>query len=165
VRLRAGAELRAHESCADLVQSVCAEVLADLPSLEYRGPEAFRAWVFAVAERKLADRGRFWRADKRDRATLAAAPDWSVSDAELADFQVYTALATPSQGAIAREGIERLQRAFAQLSEAHREVIVLSRIAGLSHQRIAEKLGKSEQAARSLLFRALAELAEAIEAK
>ena len=161
VRLRAGEHLRAHESCADLVQSVCAEVLAELPRLEYGGPEAFRGWLFAMAERKLADRARYWRAAKRDHGREAWL-DWDEPGEEAGRAEICSRLASPSQGAMAREEMERLERAFRRLGETHRQVIVLARLAGLSHAEIGRRLGRSEQAARSLLFRALAELAEGL---
>ena len=62
---------------------------------------------------------------------------------------------TASQLASANELSERMERAFDQLSEEHREVIALSRIVGLSHAEIAAQLGRSEGAVRMLLSRAL----------
>ena len=71
----------------------------------------------------------------------------------------YSGLCTPSRDAAAREELARAEAALARLSEEHREVIVLARIVGLSHAQIAEKLGTTEVATRSLLHRALARLA------
>ena len=57
-----------------------------------------------------------------------------------------------------REDLERIERAFAELPEDYREVILLSRLVGLSHREIAEDWGRKEGAIRVLLHRALARL-------
>ncbi|MFM7281466.1 MAG: RNA polymerase sigma factor, partial [Planctomycetia bacterium] len=74
-------------------------------------------------------------------------------------MQGYAGLVTPSRHAAAREDLARAEAALAKLSEEHREIILLSRVVGLSHAQIAERTGKSEVAARSLLHRALAKMA------
>jgi DNA-directed RNA polymerase specialized sigma24 family protein len=48
------------------------------------------------------------------------------------------------------------------LPEHYREVIALARIAELPHREIAAQLGKTEEATRILLYRALAALAKAM---
>ena len=53
VRVQANRELRELESCSDLVQSACREVLADLSSFEYRGEATFRCWLYRCAERDI----------------------------------------------------------------------------------------------------------------
>jgi RNA polymerase sigma factor (sigma-70 family) len=68
-------------------------------------------------------------------------------------------LGTPSQVAIGLEAIERMQQAFDALPEHYREVISLARIAGLPHVEVARRMGKTEQATRQLLGRALVQLA------
>jgi RNA polymerase sigma factor (sigma-70 family) len=59
---------------------------------------------------------------------------------------------------MAHEDLQRLEAAFERLTEPQREVLTLSRIAGLPHAAIAERLGKSEVAVRQLLVRAMAAL-------
>jgi RNA polymerase sigma factor (sigma-70 family) len=70
----------------------------------------------------------------------------------------YARLGTPSRHAIAREALARVEAAFDRLPEDYREVIVLHRIAGLSHREIGERLDRSEIASQRLLARALARL-------
>ena len=50
-----------------------------------------------------------------------------------------------------------------RLSPEYREVILLAKIEGLSHGQIGEKIGKSPDAARMLLGRALNALSKAYE--
>src|SRR5262245_31930505 len=68
VRLRSGPLLRRRESQSDLVQTVCRQLLEDLQ--DYRGDAegSFRTWLFRMALRKLAARGRFHGAGRRDPA-------------------------------------------------------------------------------------------------
>jgi RNA polymerase sigma-70 factor (ECF subfamily) len=154
VRARAGARLREREDTLDLVQSACREVLNDLPSHGYRDEAMFKHWLFLAAERKILDKARYHGREKRANAgrhTLSAV------EADLLG-RGYVAFDTPSRAAIAREELALLEDAMQRLTDEHREVILFSRIIGLSHAEIAEMTGKSEVAVRSLLHRALARL-------
>jgi RNA polymerase sigma factor (sigma-70 family) len=77
----------------------------------------------------------------------------------------YRAVSTPSRRVAAAEEIERLERIFDRLSDDHREVILLSRVLGLPGRDVAEQMGRTETATRSLLLRALAALADEIESE
>jgi RNA polymerase sigma-70 factor (ECF subfamily) len=154
VRLHAGALVRARESCTDLVQSVCREVLEDLPAFDYRGEAQFRAWLFKQALHKIVNRQRFWQAQRRDAARERAA-DASTDESLSACYQT---LCTPSRNAMARETLEAIERAFDKLPESHREAILLQRVGGLSYAEIAEQMNKSEGAVRNLVYRGLAQL-------
>jgi len=59
---------------------------------------------------------------------------------------------------MAFEEIERVEAAFDKLSDDYRQVILLSRIVGLSHREVAREMGRNEAAVRKLLSRALARL-------
>jgi RNA polymerase sigma-70 factor (ECF subfamily) len=159
VRLRAGPELRQREASSDLVQSVCREVLEHGDRFRHPNEGAFRRWLFTTALRKIADRADHWHALKRDVAREEAPPsrDASGDDALLACYGTFS---TPSQDAMAREEIQRVERAFEHLSEEQREVITLAHVVGLSRAEIAEHLQKSEGAVRVLLHRSLARLTE-----
>ncbi|MCE9596110.1 MAG: RNA polymerase sigma factor [Planctomycetes bacterium] len=164
VRNRLGERLRAKETSQDLVQSICRDVLTDLDGFQDRGGSSFRDWLLRTAENKIVDKVRFWGRERRasDReVSLQAAQGDSTDDARLL-AQIYS-LATPSQAAVAREELERLERAFRELPEDYRTAIVLSRVHGLSGADIAAKLGRSEGATRTLLSRALARLALVME--
>jgi len=163
LRLRMSPALRAKESCTDLAQSTCREVLEHLDRFDHRGEQGFRQWLFTTAWRKVAKRYRHYGTDKRDlaREQGQAAASSTGGDAELA--QVYQTLSTPSMQLMRREEMEHLEACFAALPEHYREVITLSRVVGLSHQEIAATMGRSEGATRTLLHRALGELADRLE--
>jgi RNA polymerase sigma-70 factor (ECF subfamily) len=153
VRLKAGPMLLAKESCSDLAQSVCRDVLENAERFRYGGDAEFRKWLFTTAMRKIADRAEHWQAGKRNPAREAAG---------LAEEEIrgYAGIYTPSGQAAAREELARVEVGFAALAPEKQEVILMARLMGLSHAEIARELGKSEVAVRSLLSRALAELAE-----
>jgi RNA polymerase sigma-70 factor (ECF subfamily) len=168
VHLRLGRALRAKEESQDLVQSVCREALAEMPRFEVRSGRGFRDWILRMAENKIRDRRRYWERDKRDVAReieldASRAPRAAAREDSPRDFSGLADLMTPSRQAAGREELARLERAFRALPADYREVIVLARLRGWSHERIAEKLGRSELATRTLLSRALARLALALE--
>jgi RNA polymerase sigma factor (sigma-70 family) len=154
VRLKAGRELLARESSSDLVQSVCRDVLENAARFRYDGEGAFRKWLFTTALRKIADRYEHFGRQKRDAAREQS------TGGDDALLEACRGFYTPSQQAAAREDLERLEQCFRALDEQKREVILLSRMVGLSHAQIAVEMGKSEVAVRKLLSRALGELAE-----
>lgn len=164
VRLRLGRHLRSREESLDLTQSVVREALEDLPRFEVRGEGGFRRWLLMRAENKIKDRGRFWNRARRDPRLEVALGTGSGDDAE--DRAVVAALqdlATPSREAAGREELQRLERAFAELSEEQRRVILLARVAGMSHDEVARTMGRTVLATRSLLSRAMARLAVLME--
>lgn len=151
VRLKAGPGLLAKESCSDLAQSVCRDVLENAERFRFGGEAEFRKWLFTTAMRKIADRAEHWRAGKRE----AARERGGLDPEELQGFATFH---TPSQDAMGREELERVEAAFAKLAPEKQEVILMARLMGLSHKQIAAEVGKSEVAVRSMLSRALAEL-------
>ena len=157
VRLNVDPLVRARESCSDLVQSVCREVLANLGDLQDRGPQAFRSWLFAWTLNKIRDRRKFHLAEKRSPAREVALTNGSGSGAGAEPC--YASAFSPSQQAIARETAERLEAAFDRMPDSYREILALSRIAGLSHAEIATRTGMSTGNVRVTLHRALARLA------
>jgi RNA polymerase sigma-70 factor (ECF subfamily) len=136
------------------LQSVCREVLQGAASFRYRGDGPFRALLFRTALNKILERTRGMTQQKRDVRRDVGAIDYG--DLPAPD-------PTASQVAAANEPSARMERAFDLLSEDHREVIALSRIAGLSHAEIAEHMDRSEGAVRVLLSRALVAYIDALD--
>jgi RNA polymerase sigma-70 factor, ECF subfamily len=155
VRLRCGAALRERESASDLVQSVCRDVLQNLDGFRYQGEAEFRSWLFTAAARKVADRAEHWQAARRDVAREQ--PIVAGSDGAL--LEIYRQTCSPSQAAMGREALERVEAAFDELPDDYREAVVLSRVLGLPRAEVARAMGRSEDSVRHLLFRGLSQLA------
>ena len=151
VRVRLGGRVRDRESSMDIVQSACRELLADPSRHEFRAEDRFRGWLFTTALNKLREKYRFHGREKRDAAREVE------NDAD--ELLPVACLLTPSVDAIGRETALALDAAMQSLTEEHREVITMARIAQLPHAVIAELMGRSEPAVRQLLVRALRRLA------
>ena len=158
VHLRAGAFVRRQEEVSDICQSACREVLCDVDHHEWEDETHFKRWLYMEAMRKILGRNRYWRAGKRDPARLA--PAAGAEGESGVDVQgLYESVLSPSRLLVQKEEFERLEAAFEELPEDYREVIVQFRLLGMSHAEIAEQMGRSENAVRLLLSRALARLA------
>lgn len=152
VHARLGTALRPRESSVDVVQSVCRQLLGTREAFAFGGEERFRAWLFTSALNKIREKARHHHMGKRD----------AERETPIRDVGPVTALAhwlTPSREAVGNETAARIADALAALSEEHREVITLARLVHLPHRVIAEVMGRSEEAARQLLGRALLRLA------
>lgn len=154
VRLRTGGHLLDHESCSDLVQSICRDLLENARRLHSTDVDGFQAWLFTTAQRKLADRAAKWTTQKRDPRREVQVDQYEV-DASGACRSLFS----PSRQASAREELQRVETALGEMTSERREVILLAKVLGLSRQEIGVRLGRSEGAVRVLLTRSLADLA------
>ncbi|MCC7010980.1 MAG: sigma-70 family RNA polymerase sigma factor [Planctomycetes bacterium] len=152
--------LLAKESSSDVVQSVCREVLQGMERFEYQGEAAFRSWLYQAALRKIIDRHRYYKAEKRDAGREMTRPSATMSEADFAVLA--SSMHSPSRDAVMQEEITRLERAFAKLSSGDQQVIRMVYIEGLSHAQVAERLGMTEVNSRKQLSRALARLSKQI---
>ncbi len=153
VRLRMGGELRAKEESCDIVQSVAREVLQHADRFQHGGENGFREWLFTTAHRKVVKHLDHWRADKRSSRRETTLPE------ELAGLGL-----TPSRHASVREELAAVESAFDALSPEQRDVVTWSRLLGLSHRDIAQRLDKTEVAVRKILSRGLARLSAVLAA-
>jgi RNA polymerase sigma-70 factor (ECF subfamily) len=158
VRIRLDAVVRARESSMDVVQSVCRDLLGAREGFEFRGEDRFRAWLFTSALRKILEKQRFHRVEKRDPARELPAPTGD-------EGALAVSLLTPSLDAIGRETAEALESALDALSPEHREVITLARVVRLPHRVVAEVMGRTEAGVRQLLVRAMLRLTAELRAR
>jgi len=161
IRLRMGARIRRWDSEEDVAQSVCVEVLRGLEGFTYQGEAAFRHWLFTMARRKLTQREVHLRAQKRDVDLVVTNTRSNRGRDPIAD-EVQRAFGTPSEMAIRGETLDRIMAALDAMPEETREVILMSRLAGLSAGDIAGRLGKEPATVRVTLCRGLAALGEAL---
>ncbi len=156
IRVRTNARIRALESSSDLVQSVCRELL-EQDGFHYQGEAQLRGWLYTAALRKIVQRDRHYHYQKRDVDRLVPAQGHG-EDGNRDLFDCYATVSTPSACASAQEQLAAIEAAFEELTEDQREVLSLARIAGLGHAEIAERTGRTEEASRQLLRRALIRL-------
>jgi RNA polymerase sigma-70 factor (ECF subfamily) len=163
VRLRLGPLIRANESCADIVQSACREVLVHADRFRFGGETNFRHWLFKTALRKITDRKRYYLAEKRKAPEKIGRGGTSASTASVAEC--YGAFTSPSRAAMRAEDVAALENAFDKLSPEDRDVVVLARIVGMTNTEIAKETGQTPGAVRTRLSRALAKLAVLMKAR
>ncbi len=158
VRLHLENAVARRESTADVVQSVCGDVLVDIRDFRSDSERAFKAWLFTAAAHKLRNKSAYHTAARRDVFRERPTPaDADVDHAEILDR--YSRVVSPSRAAATRDELTRFERAFDALPPDYRAVIAHVCIAGLSYAETAVLLGRSEDSVRQLLHRARARLA------
>ncbi len=158
VRLRLPANVERRESAADVVQSVCRQVIQDLPGLQASNETGFKSWLYRALKNELINKLEYHRAGKRDVAREVGQTFGSiVDDAVLA--QSYARAITPSQLLSTKEEIARIEATFDQLPPDYRDVILYVGIAQLTYQEAASLMERTEDSVRQLTFRARARLA------
>ncbi len=128
----------------DLFQETWLAVARDAAKL--REDTDLKAWLFTVARNRHRTYRRWALLDFTRLVELRTAPE--------------THAPSPDQEAEARAEAHRAEVAFAQLSAAHREVLLLVVGEGLDATRAGAVLGLSAEAVRQRLRRARLELAE-----
>jgi RNA polymerase sigma-70 factor (ECF subfamily) len=149
IRLRMGRDLRARLESRDILQATFLKSLAHLGQLEGREIGSLMAWLARIAENEIRDRADFQKRQRRDAAREVPIAD----DA---------AIRAPARSALSEvildEEALQLEAALESLSSTHREIILLRKFEELSFAEIGKRLGKSEDACRMLLARAMTAL-------
>src|SRR5262249_8672549 len=131
------------QAAEDLLQETFLRVFVRRQT--YRPTAAFRTWLFTIARNLLID--RFRQASGNREANDAGALE-----------TLPAPIASPLERAEARELAPRLAAAVQQLPPSQREILLLSRFAGLNHDEVAAVTGASPEAVRVALHRALRRL-------
>lgn len=123
----------------------------------FMGVEDRAHWLLTLANSRLVDCIRSLRALKRGgkAAQLRLSAIWNSSSMLGLIPHVSD---TPSRVLARKDAVQTMTIAIAQLTEDERRVVQLRYFQGLSHEAIAEAMGKSAAAVNSLLFRALQRL-------
>ena len=164
IRLRMGAELRSKLESMDVVQDVLLSALKDLGNFTYKTEGDFLRWLSKIAENRLRNQLQRLHANKRDIRKEVRLDGYkpTAEDSVVAALDAVVTT-TPSVIMSKREDLDKLAKAIDVLKPEYRQVIVLTKIEGLSYKKIGERLGKSADAARMLFSRAMAELTDAFE--
>jgi len=130
----------------DLVQVTLMKALDKVSGFEPRREGAFLAYLRTILQNQIRDHVR-----RVSRRPVIDEIDDTVADDE----------PSPLQETIGRETLDRYESALAQLPERQREAVVLRIELGFTHQQVADAVGcPSDSAARMLVSRAVAQLAE-----
>ncbi len=159
VRLHMGKELRPRLDSMDLVQDALVSALGGLEQFTYKNEGDFLRWLAKIAQNTLRDNLDKLYTHKRDvrKEIQHIDNERTTAGAFVANAGPVDAT-TPSVIMSRKEDLDKLEEAIDRLKPEHREVIVLTKIEGLSYKEIGRKLGKSADAVGMLLSRAMVAL-------
>jgi RNA polymerase sigma-70 factor (ECF subfamily) len=149
IRLRLGKDLRARLESRDILQSTLLKSFEHLDDLKAEETRSVMAWLARIAEHEIRDCADFHQRQRRD-----AARDVAIDD----DAPLRALTRSALSKVILDEQAQRLEDALDSLPPAHRDVILLRKFEELSFADIGRRMGKSEDACRMLLARAMTAL-------
>ena len=149
VRLRMGRDLRSRLESRDILQAALLKSFEKIG--DFRGTEtrSLMAWLARIAEHEIRDSVDHLHRQRRD-----AARETPLDDAVPLPAITRSALSR----VILEEEAGRLEQAIDGLSADHRDVILMRKFEELSFAEIAQRTGRSEDACRMLLARAMTAL-------
>jgi RNA polymerase sigma-70 factor (ECF subfamily) len=153
IRLRMGRELRSRLESRDILQATLLKSVAHIGDFQGQDGRSLMAWLARIAEHEIRDRADYQQRQRRDAAREVA-------------IETDPALPALERSALSRvilnEDAQRLEAALESLVPAHRDVILLRKFEEMSFAEIGRRLGKSEDACRMLLARAMTALTLAL---
>ncbi len=153
IRLKLGRSLRERLESRDILQATLLKSFQHLDEFRGADGQSLMAWLARIADREIIDRADYHHRQRRDAGREAPIDDHPELTA-----RVRSVLSQVILDEEAREEAGRLEAALDSLSDAHRQVILLRKFEELSFAEIAQRLGKSEDACRMLLARAMTAL-------
>ena len=159
VRFRMGKTLRSRLESMDLVQDVFIHAFSGLGEFTYKNEGDFVRWLSKITQNAIHDNLDKLHAAKRDiRKEHRFSSRNSATDSMFGEVRDNLNAATPSVIMSKREDLTKLEKAIDKLKPEYRDVVVMSKIEGLSYKQIGRRLGKSPDAVRMLMPGAMAEL-------
>ncbi len=150
IRVKMGRDMRARVESRDILQTVLLKSFQRLSQFEGGDGATLMGWLVRIAENEIRDQADYQHRQRRD--VDAAVP----MDAGGVDLPAGVRSALTA--AILNEEADRLSAALESLAPDHRDVIVLRKLEELSFSEVAARMGRSEDACRMLLARAMAAL-------
>jgi RNA polymerase sigma-70 factor (ECF subfamily) len=150
IRLRMGPKLRSRMESEDLLNATLLRAFRSFDSLEARNTPALMAWLGRIAESEIRDQADRLNAQRRDAAKEVAL---DTGMGELA-----ARLRSQTSRLVLSESRAKLERAIGQLPDEYREIVLLRHYEELGYKEIGACLGKSPDACRMLLARAMTAL-------
>lgn len=159
VRLRLDRKLRPKLESLDLAQDVLIHALKGLGDFTYTNEGDFVHWLSKITQNALRDNVDKLYADKRDiRKEVPLRGQGQTTGGRPFAVPEPLETTTPSVIMSKREDLSKLEKAIDSLKPEYREVIILTKIEGLSYGEIGGRMNKSADAIRMLVPSAMAEL-------
>jgi RNA polymerase sigma-70 factor (ECF subfamily) len=162
VRLRLSKELRPKLDSMDLVQDAFLSALGGIGDFTYKNEGDFLRWLSRIAQNALRDNLDKLHAAKRDIRKEVRLDNYRpTTGAGFVGTPGAIEATPPSVIMSKKEDLDKLEKAIDELKPEYREVIVLTKLEGLSYKEIGKRLSKSPDAVRMLVPSAMAELTTA----
>ena len=131
----------------DITSDVFTTMVTDLAKYIYTGAP-FESWLYSIARARIADYHRKRR-----------------QNVEEIDEQIADQTLQPEERMVQSQEYETIKNALSQLTPAEQEILILRFVERLGHDKVAEIMGKSLAAVRTMQHRALTKLAQRLQAK
>ena len=153
VRRRLPALIRRKIAESDVVQMAYMSVHKSLPQYREQGEGSFRAWLWRILDRRIADvLRRYVETSKRSIGREVSGPQ------PLSGARRIGREGTPSVIASGEELRSAIATALDHLSKDHRRILQLVQADGLTLSEAGKSMGRSTGAAKQLFARALSRL-------
>lgn len=154
---RALYRIRDHDEAHEVAQEVF--ILCFRKIQQYRGEAKFWTWLARIVDSQVSNRRDWWKRRKQDRT--CSIHDMTAGRGEDAvEYDPPDHGPSPRRVAENAESMQALDGALAQMSEEHREILLLRFSDGLAYEEIAETLEISIGTVKSRINRARAQLRE-----
>jgi RNA polymerase sigma-70 factor (ECF subfamily) len=157
IRLRLGPALRQRIESRDVLQSTFLKALGHVEGFRGVSRESLMAWLARIAENEIRDLAAFHGRKRRKADRTVEVGDATELDRLAADLRSET-----SRIALQERSV-RLVEVLERMSEEHREVVVLRQLEELPFAEVGRRMGRSPDACRMLLARAMAVLTMSLE--
>lgn len=152
-----GKRLAGKFDASDIVQQALLEACEALPDFRGDTEGEFLAWLRSVLAHALAHEVRRYTGTEQRDVNREVSLELEESSLRLGSM-LAAPDSSPSTRAAAHEEELCLAEVLGRLPEEYRAVIILRNLEGLSHEEVAERMGRSIGAVRMLWVRALARL-------
>ena len=151
--------MRSKQDASDLVQQTLLDAHRDFDRFAGSNQQEWLAWLRQILNHNFQDAVRYYgTAGKRAaRREISLSPPNGI-ESGMAVFEPVSPGDSPSQLAVHNEREILLAEAISQLSEDHREVVILRNIQRLPFDEIAIRLGRTRPATQMLWMRAIQKL-------
>jgi RNA polymerase sigma-70 factor, ECF subfamily len=150
IRLRMGRGLRPQSDSRDILQATLLKSFQHLDQFNGADGRSLMAWLARIAENEIRDQADRQGRQRRDKA--------KEEPLDPVNAQVVAHVRSAVTQLLVDEEMERLERAVAGLDDSYREAILLRKFEELSYAEMAGRLGRSEDACRMLVTRAMVAL-------
>ena len=150
IRLRLDRKLRERLESRDILNAALLKAFQRINSFEEDNAASLMGWLARIAENVIRDQRDYHGRQRRDMAREVGIEQ----DLDILEGRIRS---QTSRLVLAQE-LEQLEHAMQSLEQTHREVILLRQLEELSFAEIGERMGRTPDACRMLLARAMTAL-------